>query len=281
MKILGAFITLFSSSVLICCVSGSGNNHKKENHDVLNKSGTTLETRFLAPKGFKRMATPPHSFTEYLRRLSLKPDGAKVKLFNGQTKENDVYDAVVDMDIGNTDLQQCADAVMRLRGEYLFGQKRYDEISFNFNGGFTCDYAHWMQGYRVKIRNEQAYWERSAEPANNYQVFRKYMDVVFDYAGTLALSKLLNAKPIKDMEIGDVFIKGGSPGHAVIVVDMAEDKAGHKTFMLAQSYMPAQDIQVLKNMTKPDTSPWYNLSDITATLTTPEWIFAADQLKGW
>ena len=46
------------------------------------------------------------------------------------------------------------------------------------------------------------------------------------------------------MQIGDVLIQGGSPGHAVIVVDMAENPAtGEKLYLLAQSYMPAQDIQ--------------------------------------
>ena len=50
--------------------------------------------------------------------------------------------------------------------------------------------------------------------------------------------------PVTSMQIGDVLIQGGSPGHAVIVVDMAENPAtGEKLYLLAQSYMPAQDIQ--------------------------------------
>ena len=52
---------------------------------------------------------------------------------------------------------------------------------------------------------------------------------------------------IENIEIGDVFIQGGFPGHAIIVVDLAENEVGEKCFLVAQSYMPAQEIHVLKN----------------------------------
>jgi hypothetical protein len=84
--------------------------------------------------------------------------------------------------------------------------------------------------------------------------------------------------PIDQIEIGDVFVRGGSPGHAVIVVDLAADKAtGKKVFLLAQSYMPAQDIHVLKNPADPKLSPWY-ASDFGEILETPEWTFSKGEL---
>ena len=83
----------------------------------------------------------------------------------------------------------------------------------------------------------------------------------------LKFEKELKSVDINDMQIGDVFIKGGSPGHCVIVVDMAQNKStGEKVFMLAQSYMPAQQTQLLIN---PNDD----------TLNTPEWTFTKDQLK--
>lgn len=87
------------------------------------------------------------------------------------------------------------------------------------------------------------------------------------------------AIPLSELSVGDVFIQGGSPGHAVIIVDMAVNKnTGEKLFLLAQSYMPAQEIQVLKNPNNSSNSPWYSTSFVQE-LMTPEWTFRVTDLK--
>lgn len=48
--------------------------------------------------------------------------------------------------------------------------------------------------------------------------------------------------------------------------------------MLAQSYMPAQELQILINPTKREISPWYSL-DFGDELATPEWRFQKGSLK--
>ncbi|MFM7767840.1 MAG: DUF4846 domain-containing protein, partial [Bacteroidota bacterium] len=107
----------------------------------------------------------------------------------------------------------------------------------------------------------------------------KYMEMVFSYAGTASLEKELKPVDLADMQIGDLFIKGGFPGHAVVVVDMAvHESTGEKLFLLAQSYMPAQETHVLKNPNDAGLSPWYAL-DFDGELTTPEWTFGRQQLK--
>jgi len=98
------------------------------------------------------------------------------------------------------------------------------------------------------------------------------------YAGTLSLSRELNSIRVQKIQIGDVFIKGGSPGHAVIVVDMAMNSStGEKLFLLAQSYMPAQEIQMLTNPMNESLSPWYSTKNLDY-LQTPEWKFEVNQL---
>ena len=247
----------------------------------INPGGTTIESRFIVPGGFERVVVPAHSFARYLRRLPLKPHGSKVKFYNGSTKNNyGVYDAVVDMDIGTRDLQQCEDAIMRLRGEYLFKQKRYNEIHFNFTNGFRVDFSRWTQGYRVIVKGNKAYWTKSASPSHSYGDFRNYMKKIFMYAGTLSLSEELSPVAYKNLKAGDIFIQGGSPGHAVIVVDLAiHSQSGKKIYLLAQSYMPAQDIQVLKDPMNKNLSPWYELDENNTTIETPEWTFNSTDLK--
>ncbi len=167
---------------------------------------------------------------------------------------------------------QCADAVMLLRAEYLYSQGLYDEISFNFVSGFKAEYRKWMEGYRIKVDGNAVTYYKAGDPSNSYESFRKYMDMVMAYAGTLSLEKELESVNIEDMEIGDVFIAGGSPGHAIIIVDMVINNEGEKMFLLAQSYMPAQQTQILINPTDKNISPWFSLKD-KAKLITPEWDF--------
>src|SRR5450432_3446461 len=101
-----------------------------------NTNPDTLERRIAPPPGFQRIGVPPDSWAAWLRSLPLKPAGAPVLLFSGEPKwRQDVHVAVIDIDVGTRDLQQCADAIMRLRGEWLFAPGGTGEIHFNDTDG--------------------------------------------------------------------------------------------------------------------------------------------------
>lgn len=246
---------------------------------ILNKDGMTILERYAPPKGYNRIEVADGSFADFLRNQKLKIYGDKVLYYDGREKNRtDVYDSVFDVDIGDRDLHQCADAVMLLRGEYLFEKGKFEDVKFNFVSGFKAEYSKWMEGYRIKVDGNNVSYYLSTDPSSSYESFRKYMDMVFAYSGTLSLENELVPVSIEDMEIGDVFIKGGSPGHAVIVVDVAVSSGNNKVFMLAQSYMPAQQTQLLINPNNEGISPWYSLDNMSA-LKTPEWTFELDQLR--
>jgi hypothetical protein len=85
--------------------------------------------------------------------------------------------------------------------------------------------------------------------------------------------------PGEPVRIGDVFIRGGFPGHAVIVVDAAENRrTGKRVILLAQGFMPAQDMHVLVNPSSPAPGPWYE-ADFGDTLRTPHWTFRRNELR--
>lgn len=230
------------------------------------------------PEGFSRVETS--NFGAYLRSLPLKPEGSKVKLYDGTTKwwQRGAY-AVIDMEIGSTDLQQCADAVMRLRAEYLWRNKMYSDIHFNFTSGFRADYYRWAEGERISVKGNTCSWYKAADSDYSYKTFRKYLNMVFSYAGTASLSKELRPVMLSDLTVGDVFIKGGHPGHAMIIVDMATDAKGRKAIMVAQSYMPAQDIHIVTNLGDRKSSPWYIIDDNTKEFSFPEYGFDSEQIK--
>ena len=238
------------------------NNHAISNHpDNFAEQQLIVETihAISLPAGYERMTITEDSFGEWLRAIRLKDD-KQVYLYDGSLKKNQLAQfAVLDIPVGKKDLQQCADAVMRLRAEYLFKQKRYAEIVFKDNTGKP--YA-WKGG-------------------DNKLAFDDYMEKVFSCCGTASLEKQLNPViTFHDIKPGDVIIKGGFPGHAMIVMDVAVNKEGKKIFMLAQSYMPAQDIHIVNNPMNEKINPWYEAKDCMQIIT-PEWIFKKEQLRRW
>jgi hypothetical protein len=242
---------------------------------TINPTGKTVGTRFDLPADYQRVTVPKSSFGAYLRDFPLKEDKTKVYFYNGQEKTNAQQVAVLDIDRGTQDLQQCADAVMRLRSEYLYAQKQFSAISFKTFGGIAMTYDKYKNGYR--ITNQGFVKVKSVD--NSKAGFRKYQDMVFSYANTYTLERAMEkVKNLSDLQLGDVFIVSNpkSYGHAMIVMDVAENtKTKDKIFLLAQSYMPAQDIHIVKN---PKGGAWYSLNDLDTQLYTPEWTFPLTSL---
>lgn len=212
-----------------------------------------------APSGYTRIKATETSFGEWLRNLKLKKERTVYK-YDGYPKINQhAQFAVIDMPIGKKDLQQCADAIMRLRAEYFYSRSEFEKISFSDN---------------AKVR--YALSEKKDRSA-----FEKYLEKVYTRCGTLSLEKQLKPRrSLQDISPGDVFIRGGSPGHAMIVVDIAVNRSGKKVFMLAQSYMPAQDIHIVKNPMSQSLSPWYEAVEHLKIIT-PEWEFSTKELRHW
>ena len=128
-------------------VNTENDNLESSNIKLINESGNTLEERFSVPKGFERVVVEENSFQQFLRTIKLKPNGSTVLYFDGREKnKSNVYEAVVDIPIGNRDLHQCADAVMLLRAQYFYDRKQYAHIHFNFVNGFKAEYSKWMEG---------------------------------------------------------------------------------------------------------------------------------------
>lgn len=208
------------------------------------------------PEGYIRTKADEGSFTNYLRKIELKRDKT-VFLYNGQKKYNqDIQYAVLNISTGLKNLQQCADACMRLRAEYLKSVNQ--PVCFADNSGKAYCWKNYLN-----------------------KGWQTYLEKVFSMCGTLSLEKQLKLQTWQKLSPGDVLIKGGSPGHAVMVLDVAQNpQSGELIFLLGQSFMPAQDIHILLNLKDPNINPWYKVPH-SQYLYTPDWSFLSTQLRKW
>jgi hypothetical protein len=210
------------------------------------------------PEGFSRTGADSGSFTAWLGRVQLKKDRT-VYLFNGIKKSNQSAQfAVLNLSVGSKNLQQCADAVMRLRAEYFYQHKKFEQIVFTDNEGRSYVF----------------------HPPYSKENFQRYLDKVFGMCGTASLAKQLKKIGTGEIQPGSVLIRGGFPGHAVIVLDMAVNNKGKRIYLLAQSYMPAQDIHILQNPMNETLSPWYEVND-DKYIETPEYTFTTEEWMDW
>lgn len=248
-------------------------------YDIIHPEGKTLETRIAVPEGYDRTKVKDGSLGSFLRSYPMKKDGKPVLLYDGSKKGNqDAHAAVFKLPIEPEDLQQCADSVMRVYAEYFWNTGQKDRIRFRFVDGFLAEYTRWRDGDRIKVGNNAASWVKSASYDDSYDNFKKYMRIVFAYAGTLSMEKETKKISLGKLRIGDVFIRGGSPGHVVMVVDICENSEGKKAFLLGQGYMPAQEFHVLNNPGR-EGNPWYYEEDVTYPFETPEYTFEKGSLR--
>lgn len=123
---------------------------------LINEEGMTIKTRVKVLDGFKRKQPQPGSFSSYIQSYRLMSAAAKVINYDGKPY---VYQAVhvgvLEVPVPKNGLQQCADALIRLRTEYLWEQDRKEEIGYNFTSGHYCSWLKYADGYRPKINGNK------------------------------------------------------------------------------------------------------------------------------
>ncbi|MGB1211506.1 MAG: DUF4846 domain-containing protein [Lacinutrix venerupis] len=228
---------------------------------LINKDSLTIRSRVNLPKGFKRVNYAKGSFQDYLRNYKLKPYGTKIINYdNSQYYWQKGHIGILDITVPKNGLQQCADALIRIRSEYLWDNNRKDEIGFNFTSGHYCSWKKFAEGYRPIINGNKVTFKKTASVDYTKSNFYKYLNLIYMYSGTLSLSQELEEiTEVKDLKIGDMLILGGSPGHIVMLGDEAINSKGEKLFLLFQGNTPAQSVHLVKNLENINISPWYNL----------------------
>lgn len=231
-----------------------------------------------APEGTTRVAVEPGSFGAWLRGVPLLPGRPQVRLHDGGLRWfQGGHVAVVDLDVGKADLQQCADTVIRLRAEWLWSAGRAAEACFHFTSGDAAPWSRWAAGERYAVKGRKVTWQKKAKPDASHEAYRAWLQAVFVYAGTLSLfAETTPVASVAQVQPGDVLVQGGSPGHAVVVADVARAADGTTHVLVIQGHMPAQQAHVVAR--PGDTAAaWHVLRD-GAALELPEWTFEPGSL---
>jgi hypothetical protein len=229
----------------------------------------SLEATFPPPAGYTRVAVEPGTFGAWLRGLPLRPEGTPVRDFQGGqvlAGDDPRLAAVAELEVGTANLQQCADSIIRLHAEWLWAQGQKDRIAYRFTSGDLASWPRYAAGERAKISGSKVKWARTASADSSRASFRAYLDLVFTYAGTLSLQAEKQRPSRESIRPGDYFVLGGSPGHAVLVLDVAVNAQGQRVALLGQGFIPAQDFQVLSPA---QDGPWFSLA--VEEVATPFW----------
>ncbi len=221
----------------------------------------TVGSRFPAPAGFVVVDVADRSFGAFLRGLPLLPPGTPVTAFDGRSIDAPWARAVVDLDVGKRDLQQCADSAIRLWAEHRFARGDVDGFVVHATSGDALPWQRYARGERPVVVKNKVTWQKKAAPSSSKETFRRYLDDVFMWAGSRSLVK--DTVAVDALQPGDLLVVGGSPGHVLVVLDVAvaADGGAGQRLLIGQGYMPAQSFHVLG---------WFAV-DVDGAVVVPSW----------
>jgi hypothetical protein len=194
-------------------------------------SGTQrIADAFPPPSGAERL--PRDAFGDWLADLPVVDPSVPVRTYSGAVVGHRAR--VVDLPMVPGDLQQCADSAIRLRAEWL--RSIGGEVAFHATSGDILPWSRWQRGERPVDAGGRIQWRRGTKGG-----WDEYLARVFTWAGTRSLA--LDTTAASEPRAGDLLVVPGSPGHAVVLMDVAK-RGGETLVLIGEGYMPAQSFHV-------------------------------------
>ena len=190
----------------------------------------TVATAFPVPDGYA--GVDGGAFGAYVGGLRLLDPSVPVRTYDGRIVDHRAR--VIDLAMVPGDLQQCADSAIRVRADWQrsVGQS----LSFHATSGDPLPWSRFEAGEKPYDNHGRIAWK-----AGSSGKYDDWLASVFMWAGTLSLS--YDTTAVDDPRPGDIVVFGGSPGHAVLLLEVA--KRGDQTRVLfGEGYMPAQNFHV-------------------------------------
>ena len=119
-------IPIILAAFLLSCTGKSNGQPQQptERTTTIKQPHTDKQQRLTPPPGYEKVKLTAGTFGSFLRGLPLKPAGSDLHYYNGSIKRRNYAGAVVDIDFGHGEAEQCADAVIYLRALWLWQTKK-------------------------------------------------------------------------------------------------------------------------------------------------------------
>lgn len=247
-------------------------------------TGGTQETLIEPPEGYERIPASDDSFLHFMRNMPVWPQGSSIMKYDGKTLSSVNAAAVYTISLPETDIQQCADTVIRLWSEYFASTGQFERIAFQFSNGYETRYTDWAHGFRyvnIPVIDKTFRIKLSGED----WTLHDYLHQVMRYAGTLSLEAESQPIGISAAHAGDIICKGGAPGHVVVIVDEAVIAEGERCFLLAQGFMPTQSAHIIAGVSGSplgEQCPWYTEEQLSGDqIALSSYTFGSGALRRW
>jgi hypothetical protein len=229
----------------------------------------SLEEKFPTPNGYQRIELKDESFGAWLRTLPVIE--RTVVLSYDKRPIQAPAAAIVPIDVGRGDVQQCADSILRLYSEYRWYKEEQSSWGIHFTSGDLSTWKDWSAGKRFKISGSKVTQIQKTSVDRSYAQYQKWLHHSFLYAGTRSMHLDAKSVPIEEeIEAGAFFVTGGSPGHAILVLDVAKAEGKPTIALLGQGFMPAQEFHVLRHSVQQNLH-WFVLPEMEEALHNPSW----------
>lgn len=225
---------------------------------------------FPPPAGAAR--APADAFGTWLGDRKVLPEDIPVRTFAGEVVHHDAR--VVLLGLVSGDLQQCADAAIRLRAEWSLESNKtnssQNEIVFHATSGDPLPWTRYAAGERPTVDGKHIAWR-----AGGSGDWEGYLKAVFTWAGTASLAAYDTLPSTEAPVAGDLLVAPGYPGHAVVVMDAAQ-RGEQRLLLIGEGYMPAQDFHIERG---PEAGWW--IWDPQQGLLAYPWTLPASTHRRW
>jgi hypothetical protein len=224
------------------------------------KSSTnTILSTFNPPNGYKKLNIVKNGFSDWIRNLPLKPSKSDVLDFRGKifkSKNDTTVAAVIDWSIRGKRLEQCMDLLVRFYAEYLWENKEHRKLALPLPGKQLLKWSEWEKGFRPKFSGINFDLIKSEKYNPTKSNFNIYLNLIFAESHTQQFYYAYPAIKRQEVQIGDFIVKRGVKGHAVMIVDLAQNENGELIALIGQGDTPACEFYLL-NYKK--NQPWFPL----------------------